>query len=47
MLQKTVCLFIAELNGEAWVLLEVKDFLMTFAVAVLRTREKILSAAEY
>lgn len=42
MLRKTVCLFIAEINGEAWLLLEIKHFLMTFAVVMPRTLEKIL-----
>lgn len=35
MLRKAVCLFIAEINWEAWVLLEMEDFLMTFAMVVL------------
>ena len=32
--RQCVCLF-AEINWEAWVFLEMEDFLMTFAVVVL------------
>lgn len=35
MLRKTVCLFIAEINWEA--LLEMEDFLMAFAMVVLKS----------